>query len=60
MLSETHASTAASEDVGELADLLKSMEFKTYSELSVLERQTKAACEEQLRHPEREIFKPSQ
>jgi hypothetical protein len=25
-----------------------------------LERQTKAACEEQLRHPEREIFKPSQ
>jgi hypothetical protein len=42
------------------ADLLKSMQFKTYSELTILERQTKAACEEQLKYPEREIFKPSQ
>ena len=41
------------------ASILKSWEFKTYSELSVTERQMKAACTEQLRHPDQEIIKPS-
>jgi hypothetical protein len=41
------------------AGLLKGWEFKTYSELSVTERQMKAACTEQLLHPDREIIKPS-
>ena len=39
--------------------ILKSMEFKTYSELSVTERQMTSACDEQLLHPDQEIIKPS-
>jgi hypothetical protein len=40
------------------ADMVKSMEFKTYTELSVTERQMKAACTEQLLHPDQDIIKP--
>jgi hypothetical protein len=36
---------------------MKSGEFKTYSELSVTERQMKAACTEQLAHPEQDIIR---
>lgn len=39
--------------------LLKSWEFKTYSELSVTERRMQAACSEQLLHPDQDIIKPS-
>jgi hypothetical protein len=38
------------------ASLLKSWEFKTYSELSVTEREAQAACTEQLLHPDQEII----
>jgi hypothetical protein len=38
------------------ASLLKSYEFKTYSELSVTDRQAQAACTEQLRHSDQEII----
>jgi hypothetical protein len=38
------------------AYLIKSMEFKTYSELSVRERQMQAACTEQFLHPDQNIF----
>jgi hypothetical protein len=41
------------------AELLKGWEFKTYSELSVTERQMKAACEAQLLHPDQDIIRPS-
>jgi hypothetical protein len=41
------------------AYLMKSWEFKTYNELSVEERRMKAACTEQLAHPDQEIIKPS-
>ena len=41
------------------ASLLKSWEFKTYSELSVAERQMQAACIDQLNHPDQDIIKPS-
>lgn len=41
------------------ASLIKSMEFKTYSELSVTERRMKAACTEQILNPDKEIIKPS-
>jgi hypothetical protein len=39
------------------ADLIKSMEFKTYAELSVTERQIQAACTEQLLHPDQDIIR---
>ena len=42
------------------ASLLKDWEYKTYSELSVTERQAKEACTEQLLHPDQEIIRPSQ
>jgi hypothetical protein len=51
---ERHAKTLEN-----CASLMKSWEFKTYSELSVTERQMKAACTEQLAHPEQDIIKPS-
>jgi hypothetical protein len=51
---ERHAKTLEN-----CASLLKSWEFKTYSELSVTERQIKAACTEQLSHPDQDIIKPS-
>jgi hypothetical protein len=38
------------------ASLLKSYEYKTYSELSVTDRQVQAACTEQLSHPDQEII----
>jgi len=38
------------------ASLLKLYEFKTYSELSVTDRQTQAACTEQLQHPDQVII----
>ncbi len=41
------------------ATFIKSMEFKTYSELSVEERKMKAACTEQLLNPDKEIIKPA-
>jgi cytoskeletal protein RodZ len=41
------------------AKLLKSFEYNTYSELSVTEREAKAACTEQLLHPDQDIIKPS-
>ena len=40
-------------------ELMKSWEFKTYSELSVEERRMKAACTEQLAHPDQDAIKPS-
>lgn len=51
---ERHAKTLEN-----CADLMKSLEFKTYNELSVDERRMKAACTEQLAHPDQEIIKPS-
>jgi hypothetical protein len=42
------------------AELLKSWEFKTYSELTETERRMQAACREQLAHPDEDIIRPSQ
>jgi len=39
------------------ADLLRSWEFKTYSELSVTERRMKAACTQQLARPDAQVFR---
>jgi hypothetical protein len=36
--------------------LLKSYEFQTYSELSVTDRRMKATCEEQMAHPDQDVF----
>jgi hypothetical protein len=41
------------------ASLVNSMRYKTYSELSVTERQMKEACTEQLEHPDQNIIRPS-
>lgn len=40
-------------------DLLRSWEFKTYSELSITERRMKAACTQQLAHPDAQVFRSS-
>jgi hypothetical protein len=53
-LAQRHAKTLQN-----CAELLKSWEFKTYSELSVTERRMQAACTEQLRHPDEDVIRPS-
>jgi hypothetical protein len=40
------------------ADIVKSFEFKTYSEMSEYERRMNASCIEQLAHPENNVIKP--
>lgn len=39
--------------------LMQSWRFKTYGEMSILERQMQAACAEQLRHPDQDVIKSS-
>jgi Flp pilus assembly pilin Flp len=40
--------------------LMKDWAFHTYSELSVYERKMQFACEEQLAHPDEQVFRSSQ